>query len=69
MKKRRDIQVQKQRQFLMILGIGILIIALILGIVFWRKSVKEREKIQEGIAYLKSLEDKDAAEINTEVKK
>lgn len=69
MKKRRDIQVQKQRQLLMILGIGILIIALVVGIVFWRKSVKEREKIQEGIAYLKSLEDKDAAEINTEVKK
>lgn len=67
MKKRVDIQ--KQRQILMILGIAILIIVLVVGIVFWRKSVKEREKIREGIAYLKTLEDKDAAEINTKVKK
>lgn len=66
MKKR--INIQKQRQVLMIFGIGILIIALVVGIVFWRKSVKEREKIQEGIAYLKSLEEKDAAEINAKVK-
>lgn len=67
MKKRIDIQ--KQRQILMILGIGILIIVLVVGIVLWRKNVKEREKIQEGINYLKSLEDKDSAEINTKVKK
>lgn len=67
MKKRIDIQ--KQRQVFVLIGIGILIIALVIGIVFWRKSVKEREKIQEGIAYLKTLEDKDAAKINAEVKK
>lgn len=67
MKKRIDIQ--KQRQGFMILGIGILLIALAVGIVIWRKSVKEREKIQEGIAYLKTLEDKDVADINAKVKK
>lgn len=67
MKKRVDIQ--KQRQILMVIGITILIVVLVVGIVFWRKSVKEREKIQEGIAYLKTLEDKNAAEINTKVKK
>lgn len=52
-----------------ILAIIFVVVFLIFGVVSWKKSMEEREKIQKGVAYLESLEKKDTAEINEKVKK
>lgn len=67
--RKKERSVLKQKQILMIAVAAVGILVLILGIVSWRKSVREKEKIQKGLTYLESLENKDIVEINAKVKK
>ena len=68
MKKIEGFFEKNKKKIFLAAGILLVIIALALFIVQWRKNEKEKEALEQGIGYLKSLEQKDLDDINGRIK-
>lgn len=68
MKNIRNLIIRYRKLIPLVIGIILVVVILVVGIISWRNSVKEKEKIQQGISYLETLEKKDVSEINKKVK-
>lgn len=68
MKKSQNFQEKNKKTIFFIAGIFLIIIASVVGVMMWKKYAEAQEKIEKGMAYLESLEEKDLAEIKGQIK-
>lgn len=68
MRKVQEFLENNIKKVLIAVGIVAVIIIVVMIVIWWQNSVEEKERIQQGISYLESLESKDIDEVNSKVK-
>lgn len=68
MGRNRKNNASHKKKILLVAVIVLIAVVVVVCVMQWKKDAREKEKVQQGVAYLKELEKQDVSEINSEIK-